>query len=153
MNMFVRNVSFYQQMQDWRVGQSKMNAQILGPSGTGTDFSSAFADAANNYYSGLAVLGATAMGTRISNENQLAAAKTSGNTTADTGLAAAQTAGNLILSQLGIAGANVGVSSSSQSGQTTTSQYAAPINAATGYSYVQSSAAELSSLDTINIFA
>jgi hypothetical protein len=90
------------------------------------------------------------MGARISHEHQLAAATTSGQTTPGAGLRAAQAAGNLILSTLGIAGASVGASSSGQSGS---GHYSAPINAATGYSYVQTSAANVGILDAINIFA
>jgi hypothetical protein len=149
--MFVSNVSAYQQMQNWRISQANMNDQVIGSPSAGTaDFSSAFTDAASNYYSGLAVLGATAMGTRILHAQQSAAAKMSGPTTADAGLSAAQAAGNLILSQLGIAGAS---SAASSSGQGASGPYAAPINAATGYSYVQTSAANLGALNVINIFA
>jgi len=151
MSMFVNTVSSYQQMQNWRASQAKVNDQILGsPNAVSTDLSSAFANAANNLYSGQVVLGATAMGSRISHEHQLAAAKTSGQTPADAGLKAAQAAGNLILSHLGIAGAPA---SASSSGQTTSGHYSAPINAATGYSYVQTSAANLGGLNAINIFA
>jgi hypothetical protein len=166
MSMFVSKVSAYQQMQDWRMSQASMNSQVLGSSTAAStvDFSSAFADAANNYYSGIAVLGATAMGTRISQEQQSAAAKTPstttpgtttpGTTTADAALSAAQAAGNLILSNLGIAGASSGGSAgASSSGQSTSGPYAAPINAATGYSYVQTSAADLNALNAINILA
>jgi hypothetical protein len=152
MSMFVNTVSSYQQMQNWRASQANVNDQILGsPTAVSTvDLSSAFANASNNLYSGQVVLGATAMGTRISHEHQLAAAKTSGQTPADAGLKAAQAAGNLILSHLGIAGAPA---SASSSGQTTSGHYSAPINAATGYSYVQTSAANLGGLNAINIFA
>ena len=128
-----------------------MNDQIFGsPTAVSSvDLSSAFTNAANNFYSGQVVLGATAMGTRISHEHQLAAAK-SGKTTPDAGLKAAQAAGNAILSNLGIAGASAGASSS---GHATSGHYSAPINAATGYSYVQTSAANLGGLNAINIFA
>jgi hypothetical protein len=146
--MFVNAVSPYQQMQNWRDSQARVNNQILGsPTAASTvDLSFAFAQAANNYYGGLAVLGATAMGTRISHEKQLAA----GTTAADAGLKAAQAAGKLILSNLGIGGASSGASSSGQSGS---GHYSAPINAATGYSYVQTSAANLAGLGAINILA
>jgi hypothetical protein len=152
MSIFVNTASSYQQMQNWRAGQAKINDQILGsPTALSTvDLSSAFAKAADDFYSGQVALGATAMGARISHEHQLAAAKTSGQTTPGAGLRAAQAAGNLILSNLGIAGASAGAASS---GQSNSGHYSAPINAATGYSYVQTSAANVGILDAINIFA
>jgi len=152
MSMFVNNVSSYQQMQNWRAGQANLNDQILGSAAAGTtlDLSSAFANVTNKFSSGQVVLGATAMGARISHEHQLAAAKRSGTTTADAGVNAAKAAGNLILSYLGVGGAPAGASSS---GQSRSGHYTAPINAATGYSFVQTSAANRGGLDAINILA
>jgi hypothetical protein len=153
MSMFVRSVSAYQQLQNWSAGQSVVNSQIFGSNGAGaTDFSSAFTDAAYNTYSSSATLAANQALGRVQSQSAAKSAKSSSGTTtstADTRLAAAQAAGQAQLASLGLDPASQftpAKSASSSSGP-----YQAPTNAATGYAYVATSAAQLNALNAVNI--
>jgi hypothetical protein len=148
MSMLVPRISAYQQLQNWRIGQANINNQQLGIGST--DFSSSFANAANNLYTGEVVLGAAAMGTRVSQQNQSAATPGSRSTATDPVLLTTQAAGKLILSNLLGTG---GIQSKSSSGQSTSGTYQAPTNPGTGYSYVPTSAANVASLGAIDLLA
>jgi hypothetical protein len=47
MSMFVRSLSPWQQMQNWRIGQGNINSQQLGSLGAPADYSASFASAAS----------------------------------------------------------------------------------------------------------
>jgi hypothetical protein len=154
MSMFVPRISAYQQLQDWRAGQSNANSQILGANGTGVDFSSAFTNAANNSYSSGATLAANQALSRIQAQTAASAAAKSGTPmTHDQKLAAQQAAGKAELASLGLDPSTLFPSASSSSKTPPSGPYQAPTNSATGYSYVATSAANLNALNSVNILA
>jgi hypothetical protein len=145
--MVVSTVSAYQQMQNWGVNQANANKQILGNTtgGSNTNFSSEFGDVASSFYSIQATLAAQGALTRVERQAYAATAKTPGGPAAETALSTARAAGNEILASFGLADNFVSNSSSAP--------YAAPTNAATGYGYVQASAASLNGSAAINVLA
>jgi hypothetical protein len=153
MSMFVPTVSAYQQLQNWRAGQSNANSQILGASGTGVDFSSAFTDVANNTYTSEATLAANQALSRVQQKAGTTPSTTSSTTTGDQRLAAAQAAGKAALASLGLDPSTLFPSASSSSKTPPSGPYQAPTNSATGYSYVATSAANLNALNSVNILA
>jgi hypothetical protein len=144
MSMFVRSLSPWQQMQNWRMGQGNINSQQLGSLGAAADYSASFASAASSYYDSAGNLAARAALTRIQAKTAAArGAPLSG----ETALAAAKSAGAAILNNFGLPGAS---STSSTSSSSSSKNYKAPINPATGYSYVGTSTGGTSALSAVN---
>jgi hypothetical protein len=145
MSMFVRSLSPWQQMQNWRIGQGNINSQQLGSLGAAADYSASFASAASNYYDSVGNLAARAALTRI----QAKTAEARGQPLkGDAALAAAKAAGAAILNNLGLPGGSSTASTSSSS--SSSKNYKAPINPATGYSYVGTSTSGTSALSAVN---
>jgi hypothetical protein len=154
MSMFVHTASAYQQLQDWRAGQSNANSQILGANGTGVDFSSSFTDVANNTYTNEANLAANQALGRVQQQAATKSGTTpSTTTTGDQRLAAAQAAGKAALASLGLDPSTLFPSTANSSKTPPSGPYQAPTNSATGYAYVATSAADLNALNSINILA
>jgi hypothetical protein len=155
MSMFVPRISAYQQLQDWRAGQSNINSQIFGANGAGsTDFSSAFTDVANNTYTNQATLAANQALSRVQQQaGTTPSSTTSTTTTGDQRLAAAQAAGKAALSSLGLDPSTLFPSTANSSKTPSSGPYQAPTNSATGYAYVATSAANLNALNAVNILA
>lgn len=143
--MGISGVSAYRQLQSWHARQKEQTNSLLGSlsDSSSTDFSGAFASIASGFYSGAANVTAQAAVSRIQSKIQLA--YSNGDVGLDFGAKAARSAGNAILNQLGFAGYAANTASSSN--------YSAPVNAATGKSYVKTSAASLSNLNALNLFA
>jgi hypothetical protein len=144
------NISAFAQLQNWFAGQASLNQQIFGNSNAAptTNFSAAFANAANNFYSQKGSLAVTALQLRQVQSAQAAQKTAAGKTGVDPALAAARAAGNDILTNLGLISSPPKTTPSSSSGP-----YAPPINGATGYAYVPTSAAAVSDLGAVNILA
>ena len=154
MSMFVHNVSAYQQLQNWRSSQTNVNNQQMGVPGSATDFSSAFTDAATNYYSSSGTLAANQALNRIQQKSASQTAKTSGATpTGDQKLAAAQAAGKAMLTSLGLDYSTMFPSTSGTSNTSSSGAYQAPTNASTGYGYVAVSASNLDAMASVNFLA
>src|SRR5215471_2219756 len=146
-------VSAFTQLQNWFAGQAAVNRQIFGnPDAAPTaDFSTAFANAANNFFSQKDSLAITALQTREVQKAQATKKPAATQSSADksttkpaadkTGpepaLIAARAAGKDILTNLGlISSPPKKTTPSSSSGP-----YTPPINAATGHAYVTTTAA------------
>ncbi|HVY59426.1 MAG TPA: hypothetical protein VHA77_16365 [Xanthobacteraceae bacterium] len=143
----VSSVSFYKQNESWHAAQKAVTDNLYGSTssaGATTDFSSAFTGIAGGYYTSIGNLSGQAALARVQSQIQTVTADQS-TVSLTAGADFAKSAGNAILAQLGWYGA----SDSSSSG----SSYTAPVNAATGYSYVQTSAANLNALNALNLFA
>ncbi len=146
--MSIWSISPYRQMQHWSAVQRAITNNLIGStssSNSSIDFSSAFTSVASNYYISVGNLAGRAGLTRVQGQLQKVAAANSSSVTLDAGLNAAKAAGNAILAQLGYGGGSSSSSSSSSS------KYTAPVNSATGYSYVQTSAANIGSLSAVNL--
>ena len=149
------SVSPYQQMQNWRTVQGRVNNYIMGGPSTVSapvDFSGSFASAASGYYTTLANLAARAAITRTQNANAASSttAATNGRSSSintGAGLAAAQATGAAVLADFGFGGA---ASSANSSHSSASGPYQAPINPATGYSYVGTSAGSVGALNAVN---
>ena len=145
MSMFVRSSPPWQQMQNWRISQGNINSQQLGSLGAAADYSASFASAASSYYDSAGNLAARAALTRI--QAKTAAAKGTP-LSGDTALAAAKSAGAAILNNFGLPGAS---STSSKSSTSSSSKnYKAPINPATGYSYIGAATSGMTDLSAVN---
>lgn len=169
MSMFVPRISAYQSLQNWRLGQANLNTQQLGAPGSGADFSSAFTDAAQNYYTSSSTLAAnqalarvqqkagtstsshSAGNTSTTSSTKPAAGSSSSASTTDTRLAAAQATGKSVLASLGLDGS--ALAAAAQPSKPSSGTYTAPTNSQTGYAFVASSAASLNSLAAVNILA
>lgn len=143
-------VSAYRQMQNWTAYQTQFNQSLFGGSNNTVDNSAAFTNVTANFVSAKGSLAAQAALTRIQNSTAAAKAKSSGPSAVDNAPAAAKAAGYAILNSLGLVSAPPSKSSSrsSQSGP-----YQAPVNSATGYSYVQTNSGQMATLGTLNMFA
>ena len=151
--MSVWNISPYQQMRNWSAAQKAITNKLIGStssSSSSIDFSSAFTSVAGNYYTSIGNLAGQAGLTRVRGQINAKVAAYSTAVDLNAGVNAAKTAGNAILAQLGYGGGSSNVSSSSSS---KSSHYTAPVNSATGYSYVQTSAASLGSINAVNLLA
>src|SRR5262245_53913362 len=145
MSMSIRSLSPWQQMQNWRYSQGNINSQQLGSLGAAADYSASFASAASSYYDSAGNLAARAALTRIQAKTAAASGKP---LSGDSALAAAKSAGAAILNNLGIP---AGSSTSSSSSTTSSSKnYKAPINPATGYSYVGAATSGMTDLSAVN---
>ncbi len=147
--MSIGSVSPYQQMQNWRATQSAVNNAVFGNSSSGTtvDYSSAFTNVTANFYDTQATLAGVAALTRIQDQTDKVNAANSGSV-AHTAPDNAKAIGQALLQKFGVYGNfSSGSSSSSSSGT-----YTPPTNPATGYSYVATSAANLSTLGAVNMF-
>jgi hypothetical protein len=144
--MSISSVSAYQQMQSWSATQKQVTDNLIGSlsSSSAADYSSAFTNIAANFYSGSATVTAQSAVSRIQSNIQFAYAN--GDIPLEFGAQTAKTNGNAILARLGYCTASASPPSSSD-------PYTAPVNAATGKSYVQTSSANLTNLNAINLFA
>jgi hypothetical protein len=148
-SMSVSPVSAYKQMESWHALQKAVTDNLIGSAASGTsavDFSSAFTSVAGNFYTSLGNLAGQQALNRVQSQVQAAVADQS-TVSLDAGQKFARSAGNAILAQLGLYGSSASSSSSSSSG------YTAPVDAATGYGYVQTSAADVGTLGALNLFA
>ena len=124
----------------------------------GTAFTSAFSNAAQNFYQSSSTLAANQALARVQQKAGTSAnSKTTSHTSTgaakpDQRLAAAQAAGKTALASLGLDGSAL-AASLQPSKKSASGKYTAPTNSQTGYSYVASSAASLSSLAAVNILA
>ena len=154
MSMFVHSASAYQQLQSWRDGQTNANNAVMGPNGADADFSASFTNAATNYYSSAGTVAATQALNRLQQKAAAHAAKKSGPPPkGDQKLAAAQTAGKAMLASLGLDYGTMFGAPTTASKKSASGPYKAPTNASTGYAYVASSAANLSTLGAVNLLA
>ncbi len=145
--MSISLIPAYKQMESWHATQKAVTDSLIGSASSATsavDFSSAFTSVAGNFYTSLGNLAGQQALNRVQSQLQAALAD-QGTVSLDAGQKFAQSAGNAILAQLGMYGSSS--SSSSSSG------YTAPVDAATGYSYVQTSAANMATLGALNLFA
>ena len=147
--MSISSVSAYAQLQNWHTRQKSVTDDLLGSNSDSTtaDYSSAFSNVSANFYAGMANVAAQAALARVQDEFQSKYSSDSVDLTAGTDKAKA--AGNAILAQLGLQYSASSSSSSSSSSDT----YTAPINSATGYSYIKTSAASVNNLNALNLFA
>src|SRR5216683_2909117 len=159
MSISVGQVSAYQQAQNWRSAQTNITNNLMGSLGSTSsssiNYAFAFGGAASNYYVNSATLAAQEALSRVQQQvyDKSGASKASGASAVDQKLSAAKTAGNAILAAFGYGGSYVNNSTSGSSTPSSSAPYAAPINAATGYSYVSTSAASLSTIGALNMFA
>jgi len=144
------SVSPYRQMQNWRAVQGRVNNYIMGSPrdvSAPVDFSGSFASATSGYYTTLANLAARAAITRTQNANASSSNGRSSSVNTGAGLAAARATGAAILADFGFGGAPNSANSSNGSAS---GPYQAPINPATGYSYVGTSAGSVGALNAVN---
>jgi hypothetical protein len=157
MSMFIRNVSAFQQLQNWRSSQANINNNVQGGTGatSSTDYSAAFGNAASNYYVNNATLAAQEALTRVQQEAYAKShpANASGPSVVDQRIADARAAGNEVLASFGYGGSFVSNSTTGSTTPSSAAPYTAPTNAATGYGYVTTSAASLSTAGALNMFA
>lgn len=120
----------------------------MGSSGASslTDNSSAFTDITSNYDSALAGITLQSVLSRVQNKFTQSSQANASTVDLNAGVNAAKSAGSAILAQLGLSG---GSSSDSSSSGT----YTAPVDAATGYSYVKTTAAAVSTLGALDFLA
>jgi len=144
--MSINSISAYAQLQSWHAKQKSLTDNQLGSwsdASTSSDYSSAFTSVSAGYYTSLATVSAQSALSRI--QNNIIAATNDGSVDLNARSNMAKSNGAAILARLGYSS---GASSSSSSGT-----YTAPTNSATGYGYVKSSAANISSLNALNLFA
>lgn len=146
--MSISNVSAYQQLQSWHAAQRSATDKLMGSSGASTlvDNSYAFTDITSGYDSALAGITLQNVLSRVQNKLTQSAAANASTVDLNAGVNAAKSAGSALLAQLGLAGGSSTHSSSSGA-------YTAPVDAATGYSYVKTTAASVSTLGALNFLA
>jgi len=152
MSMFVHNVSAYQQLQSWSNGQANMTNKVLGSLGGGADYSTAFANAAQNSTGNAASLAANQALNRVQQQAAAATAKQSGKPlTHDQKIAAQQAAAKAQLASLGLDYSTMFAAPAPT--KSATGAYQAPVDPATGHGFAASSAAVINGLSALNIFA
>jgi hypothetical protein len=154
MSFFVHSVSAYQQLQNWSNGQANMPNKVLGSLSAGPDYSTAFANAADNSNGNAATLAANQALSRVQQKAAAATAKKSGKPeTHDQKIAAQKAAAKAQLAGLGLDYSTMFAAPSKDTLKTSTGAYKAPVNPATGHGFAASSAATINGLSALNIFA
>ena len=145
MSMFVKTVSAYQQMQDWRSSQGSINSRMLGSPGTTDVSGDALASISSNMYANQATLAGQAALARV--QKKVAAATG----TAQSGPEVARARGAAILSSLGMNSADLAAAYRTSRPSSANGPYKAPTNPATGKSFAQTTGNAVGALGAVNL--